>query len=261
MKLSVSQIGWQPQDQESALAIMSAAGFCGLEIAPTMVAGPKPYTPDGRLRGAAFAAEIKEKYGLAVSSMQSIWYGVQGSMFGPERDQLLTYTKDAVLFAAAAGADNMVFGCPKNRILPEGMADGSAVDFFREIGDYASQQGTLFSLEANPADYGTNFMNTTAEAYDMVQRVASPGCRLNVDFGTLLMNGEDANWLRGKVNSIGHVHISEPQLARPRKRAGHMVLADILRQEGYTGYVSIEMRQQPPEILRELCTYVREVFG
>lgn len=54
-------------------------------------------------------------------SMQSIWYGRTEKLFGTEeeRNLLLDYTKSAVDFAAAIGCKNLVFGCPKNRCIPE----------------------------------------------------------------------------------------------------------------------------------------------
>jgi Sugar phosphate isomerases/epimerases len=261
LKLSVSQISWRPQELETALKLLTAYNFDGVEVAPTMLFGATPYTPNCRQQAIDFATEIKLKYNLSVSSMQSIWYGVQGNIFGPERNFLLQYTKDAILFASAIGASNIVFGCPKNRIIPDNTPDDSAIEFFREISDFAFEHDTMLSLEANPADYGTNYMNTTADALDVVYRVSSKSCKLNVDFGTILLNNENVNWLRGKVNSIGHVHISEPNLAILQKRNEHLELAAILREENYAGYVSIEMLSQPLNILDDLCCYLQEVFG
>ena len=261
MKLSVSQIAWQPQELGTALELLAKHNFDGIEVAPTMLFGTNPYTLDGRQQAKKIVAEIKQNYNLIVSSMQSIWYGIQGNIFGSERDFLLQHTRGAVLFASSIGAGNMVFGCPKNRIIPDNTPDDSAIKFFREIGDFAAQNNTTLSLEANPASYGTNYMNTTADALDVVHRVNSLGCKLNVDFGTILINNEDISWLKGKVNDIGHVHISEPHLAVLQKRNAHIKLAEILREENYIGYVSIEMLRQPLHILDDLCSYMQEVFG
>ena len=53
-----------------------------------------------------------------------------------EAAALIDYTKEAILFAEAVGCPNLVFGSPKNRIIPEGKTRGDAVDFFRTIGDF-----------------------------------------------------------------------------------------------------------------------------
>lgn len=239
MKLAVSQIAWQPPQEGQALALLAAQGFAGLEIAPPRLAGASPYLQPGK--AAAFAKQLKARHGLHICSMQSIWYGQSGSMFGRQAQQLLEYTKAAILFAKAAGCKNLVFGCPKNRCLPAGKSPDDALDFFRQLGNFAQLHGRVLALEACPAIYGTNFMNTTAQALEMLAKVNNPGVMLNLDYGAILANGEDVEMLRGQVKYISHVHISQPGLAPIQPHKGHVALAALLRQEGYGGYVSIEM--------------------
>lgn len=259
MRLAASQIGWEPEEESSALDILREHGFKGLEIAPTRVAGPQPYSD---VQSAAdFSAGLRRAFGLSVCSMQSIWFGQSGSMFGPEREALLDYTRQAVLFAEAAGCGNLVFGSPKNRVLPEGVSPNEAVTFFKELGDFAASHGTVIALEANPTLYGTNFINTTAEALAMAEKVDSPGFAVNLDMGTILANNEAVEALKGRVPQLNHVHISEPGLAMLEPRPQHRQLAELLRQEGYTGWVSIEMKAQSLENVDKAAAYVVEVFA
>lgn len=258
MKLAASQIGWAEAELQPALCILQKYGFTGLEIAPTMVAGPQPY--QNLPAAKQFAAELRRQ-GFAVCSMQSLWYGQTGSLFGAERPQLLEYTKQAVVFAGVVGAGNMVFGSPKNRVCPAGASRQTALGFFKEIGDFAAAHNTVFALEANPEVYGTNYINTTAQALATAKKVGSPGCKVNLDVGTMLLNGETVESLQGHIAEINHVHISEPQLAMIEPRALHTQLAALLRQEGYNGYVSIEMKQQPLANLEAAAANLAEVFG
>lgn len=258
MRLAASQIGWEPAVEQAALEILRQAGYTGLEIAPTRVAGEKPYNdPEA---AANFAAAMKRAFSLSICSMQSIWYGQSGSIFGPERDFFIEYTQKAILFAQAAGCGNLVFGCPKNRVLPEGRTGDEAVDFFRQLGGFAARHGAVVALEANPPLYGTNFINTTEEALAMAKRVDSPGFKVNLDMGTIIENGEQVAALAGHVAEINHVHISEPNLVLIEERPQHQALAALLRAEGYGGYVSIEMKAQPLDALKRTAAYVAEVF-
>ncbi len=258
MKLAASQIAWAPTWEREALSILQRLGFGGLEVAPPRIAGPAPYS---RLAEAAvYSGAVRDEYGLAVCSLQSIWYGVVGNMFGAERAYLLEYTKGAVRFAKAMGAGNLVFGCPKNRVKPNGARDAEALPFLKEIADYAAENGTCLSLEANPPVYGTNFMNNTKDAFAVARAVASPGCRVNLDFGTILANGESLDILKGRVGEVNHVHISEEGLAPVQPRAAHRELADILRAEGYEGYVSLEMKAVTLGAFEEAAAYLAEVF-
>lgn len=259
MKLAMSQIAWAQEEEPQVLNCLQQLGYSGVEIAPTIIAGPQPY--DSPEKAQTYARGLREQYGLGVCSLQSIWYGKEGSIFGPEREFFIEYTKKAVLFAEAAGAGNLVFGCPKNRVKPEGADEELAVDFFRQVGDFAARHGTVLALEANPPVYGTNFLNRTEQAMAMAERVASKGCKVNLDFGTILINEEEIEQLNGRTGMLNHIHISEPGLALVKKHRRHQQLADLLRREKYTGYISVEMKQQPLEQVLKTAEYLAEVFG
>ncbi len=266
MKLAVSNIAWGPEQDEVVYSLMKKYGYAGLEIAPTRIFPDRPYD---RLREAQVWAEgLKIRCGLEVPSMQSIWYGRREKLFGFEEDRkvLLGYTKKAIDFAAAVGCRNLVFGCPGNRAVPDGMSTEEAKriagGFFRDIGSYAEPNGIVIGLEANPEIYGTNYINTTREALELVRRVDSPGIRLNLDVGTMVQNGETVRELAGSVGLISHVHISEPGLKPIAARDLHRQLRELLEREGYRGYISIEMgRQEDISGIENVMKYVKEVFG
>ena len=261
MKLSVSNIAWAAHDDALVYEYMRERGFSGLEIAPTRLFPDAPYERAEEAR--RWKEELHRAWGLSVCSMQSIWYGRTERLFGSEeeRQALKDYTKKAIDFAEALGCGNLVFGCPKNRVLPADGEDGIALSFFRELGEYAAAHHTVLAVEANPPLYGTNFLNTTREALDFVERVGSAGCMLNLDLGTMIENGEMPDVLAGREELIHHVHISEPSLRPLRERELHRQLAALLRGASYGGYVSIEVgRQEDPRALASMMDRVREIF-
>lgn len=79
MKLAISNIAFEQKDDEFIYEKLAELGFDGLEIAPTRIIPEKPY--DRLEEAKAFADEIKEKYGLKVVSMQSIWFGISEKIF------------------------------------------------------------------------------------------------------------------------------------------------------------------------------------
>ena len=262
MNLSVSNIAWQAEDDETVYSLMRAYGFCGLEIAPTRIFPEGPY--DRLAEARVWAAGLKDKNGFTVPSMQSIWYGRNEKIFGGDKDRgaLLSYTKKAIDFAAAVGCKNLVFGCPRNRNLPEN-ADGEiAIAFFRELGDYAAAKGTAIGMEANPPIYNTNYINDTASALELIEKVGSDGFKLNLDIGTIIENGESLSTLEGKAALINHVHISEPGLKPIKKRVLHKELLGFLEENGYDGFVSLEMgRGDDLSALEKSLEYIAGIFG
>lgn len=266
MKLALCNIAWLPEEDEQVYRWMKQYGFSGVEIAPTRIVGTLPYE---RLKAAKIWQEEQiSSYGFSIPSMQSIWYGKSEGIFGSDeaRKFLLQYSQRALLFAKTVYCPHLVFGCPKNRVIPAGMTcetvEKLAVNFFRELGESANTHNIVIGMEANPQIYGTNFINTTLEAFKLVQKVDSIGFRINLDVGTMIQNEECPDYLCGKVKTISHVHISEPHLAPIRQRGIHQDLAQCLKEEGYKGFISIEMAR--PESLSELeeaMHYVREIFS
>ena len=91
MKLSASNIGWAAENDEQVWQLLKDLGYQGIEIAPTRVIPENPY--DCPAGAALFAGVMHQKYGFAVPSMQSIWFGKTGNIFNPdEAKELEEYT-------------------------------------------------------------------------------------------------------------------------------------------------------------------------
>ena len=269
MKLSISNIAWDAKDDATVYAMMRKYGYTGLEIAPTRIFETNPYDDLDAVRNWRETFEAKE--GFEIPSMQSIWFGKTQKLFEDEaqRQELSDYTGKAIDFAAAVRCGNLVFGSPKNRALPD-PADKDlwkqGVAFFKKLGDYAGKNGTAIGMEANPAIYNTNYINTTKEALELIRETESDGFLLNLDVGTMLENRENVEILEGNVSAINHVHISEPFL-NPIVTGGdrkhfHGELSAYLRENGYQGYVSVEMgKLEDLSVIDEILAYGKELFG
>ena len=262
MKLSISNIAWGKEDDEEMYKYISNAKFDAIEIAPTRIIEKNPYS---HLKQAKqFAQELKEKYNLNISSMQSIWYGKNEKIFNSaeERKELINYTKKAIDFAEVINCNNLVFGCPKNRVINDFNKDYEiSIDFFEEIGEYAKNKKIKFSIEPNPSIYNTNFITETTEAFDIVKKINSSGIAVNLDIGTMIQNNETIDILKDNVNYINHVHISEPNLEFIKHRNIHSDIINLLKNNNYSGYVSIEMKNQNNIIkVKEIIDYISKII-
>lgn len=258
MRLSISNIAWSADEDRQIYGLMRQNGYSGLEIAPTRFFPDAPY--DRLTDMSLLAGELREKYGLSVCSMQSILYGKDQNLFDEEGSaELIAYLNRAFSFGEAAGGCNFVFGCPRNRSVPVGKTAGDSISFFERSAVLAMEHGCVLSLEANPPMYGTNFINTTEEAFRFAGKV--PGLKVNLDLGTMIDRQEDPRIIEDNLYLVNHVHVSEPGLAPIQPRELHGQVARILREGGYEGYVSIEMKKTDTEIIKETLEYVRSIFG
>ncbi len=263
MKYSISNIAWDARHDGEMYNFLKDRGFEGIEIAPTRLFA-NPY--DNLETAHQYMHMLKNKYGLQVSSMQSIWYGVQQSIFGSDRDRayLIDYTKKAILFARAMGIKNLVFGSPRNRNMPDGDKKAYreiAKAFFKELGDFAEENGTTLSLEPNPVIYNTNFLNHTKETCEFVKEIDSPGLKVNIDMGTMIYNKENPHLVKTYKTVINHIHISAPHLEYIGPCKEYETLKKVLGKIEYDGYISIEMKNQGDiEKVKQAVLYLKEAF-
>lgn len=262
-QLSASNIGWAKEDDETVYAAMQAAGFTGLELAPTRIFPAPAYE---HLNGAAlFGGYLKNRWGFAVPSIQSIWYGQTGSIFSAaDHEALLNYTAEAFAFAHALHCPSLVFGCPKNRTLPAGHETDPAVlavgeEFLDRAGTLAARWGVRLALEPNAPEY-TNYLNTTGEVLALLKKLDNPGLALNFDLGAVLSAGDRVADFAADMHWVSHVHISEPGLAPIQKRPEHRDLALLLGAVGYKGFVSIEMGKTGINGVLQALGMVKEIF-
>lgn len=260
IQLAASNIGWKKEDDDRIYAKMKALGYTGLEIAPTRIFETQPYD---RLNAAAlFAGYIWQQYGFTIPSMQSILNGRGENLFDPAGAQALTgYLDKAYAFARACRCGSLVFGCPRNRSIPEGKTIFDADDFFRENGYLAARQGVTLALETVPPCYNTNLLNRTADTFQYVRHLNTEGLSVNLDLGAMLTNGEMLADIVNDLALVSHIHISEPGLAPIRPRSIHRELALLLKGLGYTGFVSIEMKTTDADTMEAALEYVAEVFA
>lgn len=252
MKVAVSNLAWDAEEDERIAHLMRSLGIAGLEIAPTRI-WDSPLDSSKRQR-----SEVRRRWhdrGIAIVSLQALLFGRPDLvLFESEvkRQSTLDYLRGIIELAADLGATRLVFGSPRNRAkgpMTRDKADELALLFFRAIGDSAVDSGVVFCLEPNPAEYDCDWITTVEDGHRFVTRVGHPGIGLNADSGGITLAGEDpATVIRQAVDRIAHIHISEPQLA-PIGTGGvdHARFAEVLRANGYTGWVSVEMRPPPSE--------------
>jgi xylose isomerase domain protein TIM barrel len=263
MKLSISNIAWDTSNDVKIYDLIKKYGFEGLEIAPTKIMGKNPY---GKLKEIKeWKEKIKKRYNLRISSIQSIWFGRTENLFDSKEEEniLIDYTKKAIDFANVIECKNLVFGSPKNRNVNNGKNSENQIEIFETLGEYAYKKNTVIGMEANPKIYNTNYINDTKSALKLVKKINSKGFLLNLDLGTMILNNENLlEILQGNINYINHVHISEPWLKIIEKREMHKILRNILLEENYEGFVSIEMAKiDEIKKIEEVVKYVKKIFG
>ncbi len=248
MKLSVSNIAWNPEEEEEVFELLLANGVSGVEVAPTKI---WPAWQGADLETVKQYRSNIEKKGLEIPALQAILFDKpELQVFGDSETQslLIAHLGMVAALANTLGAQILVFGSPKNRNrgdLSTEQAFAEGVNFFRRVGEVCIEHGTKLCLEPNPSCYDCNFMTHWHEVSEMVLKVSHPGVCLHLDTACITLAGDNVvaaiNECAGKIS---HFHVTEPNLGDFSKPIlDHAEIGRTLRESNYEGYLSIEMRR------------------
>ncbi|MFO0800322.1 MAG: sugar phosphate isomerase/epimerase family protein [Gemmataceae bacterium] len=267
MKLAVSNIAWPAAEQAAVLVALRELGVAAVEVAPTkLFADPSAVSPADVDAARGWWAD----QGFAVVAAQALLFGRPDlTLFESveARERTLDYLAGVLATCGRLGATACVFGSPKNRRrgeLLEVEARDTAVSFFRRLAAHAADAGTMVVLEANPPRYGADFVTRAGEAIELVRAVDHPAFRLHLDTACMTLAADP---IRETFDAgfalLGHIHVSEPDLAAPGPGGAvdHPAFAGELKRRGYEGWVSLEMREPTPFAFDALLDAVRYVGG
>jgi len=118
-RLAVSNLAWEPDQDDKIAKLLRSEHVTGIEIAPTKW---RPRPLEATAADVAAYRRAWDDRGLTIVSLQSLLFGRPDlQLFGDDtvRRAMLDYLRGMVDLAVALGAGVLVFGSPKNRLRGE----------------------------------------------------------------------------------------------------------------------------------------------
>ena len=256
--------GW---DHRRVCEFVAGLGYRGLEIAPFTLAGRVTDVSPERRRELRRQAE---DCGLTLFGLHWLLARTEGLMLtSPDtavRQATADYLAALARCCADLGGDVLVFGSPAQRRVPDGKTRAEAVDYavdsFRRARGPIADAGVRLCLEPLAAPEA-DFINTCAEAVEILDRIGDPHFLLHLDVKA--MSSEETpipELIRRHAGRTGHFHANDANRRGPGFGAVDFVpIFRALRQSGYNGWVSVEVfdyTPNPETIARESLRYMRE---
>ncbi len=247
MKLSLCNEVIRDLSFAEQCAFAAAVGYQGLEIAPfTLSDTPQDLDADALAK----LRQALRTEGLACSSLHWLLVAPPGlsitSAEPARRERTVAVMCRLVEIAAELGAEVLVHGSPTQRTLPDGdeaAARDRAIDCFCAAAEAAEAAGVIYCLEPL-ARRETNFINTLAEAAEIVEAVGSPAFRSMIDCSAAAIEEGDVAALLDRHldgNLIAHIQANDPNRRGPGEgelRFGPILAA--LQRHRYNGWVAVE---------------------
>lgn len=256
--------GW---DHPRVCRFVAELGYQGLEIAPFTLARSIEEVPAERRRELRRQAE---DHGLTLLGLHWLLAKTEGLQLTAADAAVRQKTADylAALARACAdlGGDVLVFGSPAQRRIPTGASRAQAVDYavdtFRRAQNGIADSGVTLCLEPL-AKAEADFINTCAEAVEILDRLAHPSFRLHLDVKA--MSAEETpipELIHRHAARTGHFHANDANRRGPGFGSVDFVpILRALRDSGYAGWVSVEVFDYSPDaetIARESLRYLRD---
>jgi sugar phosphate isomerase/epimerase len=170
-------------------------------------------------------------------------------LVGPEINEtaLLTHTQKVFERSKHAGIKLIVWGSGGARRVPEGYSKTKATQEFvniaRKVSEQAAQYDITLALE-NLNTQETNFINTVAEALQIVKQVNHKNFRLCADIYHMLRENEPASVLLQTKGYLVHCDVAEKENRTPPGTAGDDFTPYLkaLKQIEYAGAIVLECR-------------------
>ncbi len=248
MRFSLCNEVLRPLPFAAQCEMAAAMGYDGLEVAPFTLGDAPHRIPSAKRRALRRQAEDA---GLVVTGLHWLLVAPEGLSIVSEDAGIRQQTADVIAalceLCADLGGSYLVHGSPAQRALPAGQeaeAAKRAEDMLAQAANAAERAGVVYCLE--PLHRGeTNFVNTIAEAAEIVRRIGNPHFRTMLDCSAAGLS-ETASvpdllkqWLPS--NLIAHVQVNDPNRQGPGQ--GEMQFAPILaalKAGGYAGDVAVE---------------------
>jgi D-psicose/D-tagatose/L-ribulose 3-epimerase len=259
MKLAVSNLAWNPEDETDALNLLTTLGVQGVEVAPSRIA---PWNQLSHQRLRDYRTKLAD-HNLSIPALQSILYNKPNlQLFQNHFPLFAVHMKVVLQIAETLGAQTAVFGSPNNRrrnSLPLLSAHLAAAYRFKQLGDLAKIHNVSLAIEPIPAIYGCDFLTNWHGTLKLTQAINHTNIHIHLDTACVFMAGDN---ITDAITTCHphHFHIAEPNLVPIADSPIHRLAADALHSIHYSRWVSIEMRAVPLDVLRRSIEVVQSVY-
>lgn len=253
MKFAICHELFTDWDWGRQCRFIAETGYTGIEVAPFMLGeriGEVPLETRQTMRKQA------ADFGLRVIGLHWLLAKTEGLHLTTADASVRKATADYLVELGEAcadlGGDLMVFGSPFQRNLEEGVsreqAYANAAEVFQGALPKIAERGVRICMEPlTPKE--TDFVNTCAEAMELIEMVGEPNFCLHQDVKAML--GAEADPLPVLIDRFkehtGHFHVNDTNLLGPGMgETDYVPIFAALLESGYDGWVSVEVFDYAP---------------
>jgi sugar phosphate isomerase/epimerase len=253
MKFAICQELFEDWDWDRQCRFIAEVGYSGIEVAPFALASRIGEVSARRRKELRQQAEAQ---GLSIIGLHWLLAKTEGFHLTSAEPAVRRATADYLVQLAEGcadlGGELMVFGSPKQRDLAPGMTHeeglAHAEEIFRAALPTLADRGVRLCLEPLTPNE-TNFLNTCAQAQELIDRIDHPNFCLHQDVKAMLLAETKSvpELIAEYAGRVGHFHANDTNLLGAGMGETDFVpiFAALLRAK-YSGWVSVEVFDYQP---------------
>lgn len=253
MKFAICQELYDNVPWYEQCRLIAAAGYGGIEVAPFSIAADlQSVSPSVFSEMRKVAAE----HGLEIIGLHWLLAKTGGYYLTSPDSAVRRATAKYLSFLADVcgqlGGTVMVFGSPQQRNLLPGVSREQAIEYAAEVfaaaaPAFAAAGVTLCVEPLTPKE--TDFINTCAQAVQLIDRVGHPAVMLHQDVKAML--GAESDSIPVLIDRhrdlCRHFHVNDTNLLGPGMGdTNYHPILSALQSSGYSGWVSVEVFDYSP---------------
>jgi len=270
MKFAICQELFEDWDWERQCKVASEIGYTGLEVAPFAISDQIADVSTEELE--TYRKQAAD-HGLEIIGLHWLLAKTEGLHLTTADSAVRKATADYLAMlgnvCADLGGDLMVLGSPFQRNLEEGMSRETAYQNAAEVLKSAmprmADRNVRICMEPLTTKE-TDFVNTCADAMELIEMVNEPNLVLHQDVKAML--GAESESLPDLIHKfaphVGHFHVNDTNLLGPGMGdTDYAPIMKALLESNYQGWVSVEVFDYSPgceKIARESFEYMQEIL-
>lgn len=270
MKFAICHEMFEDWPWEKQCQVISEIGYTGIEAAPFALTDNVNTVSDDQLKQYRQQAE---DHGLEIIGLHWLLAKTEGLHLTTQDAAVRKKTSEYFVklgdMCAKLGGDLMVLGSPFQRNLEEGITREQAYQNAAEVLKGAmpalADQGVRICMEPlTPKE--TNFVNTCAEAMELIELVDEPNLVLHQDVKAMV--GAESKPVAEVIHEFapytGHFHVNDTNLLGPGMgETEYEPIFQALLDTHYDGWISVEVFDYSPgseKIARESFDFMQDLL-
>jgi sugar phosphate isomerase/epimerase len=255
IKISICNELFQGWPIEKVFEYAAQLGYDGVEIAPYTLADSVTEISPKRRKAIWQAAEEK---GIEIVGLHWLLAKPEG-LYINHPDEIIRiktqeYIEALIHFCADIGGKILVHGSPHQRTIQEGWDEQESWNFAKETFKVclkAARERSVFYCIEPLSHTWTNFINTVAEATQLVKEVRHPNFKMVFDCRSASVQEESVSeallWAL-ESGYLRHIHVNDINGRGPGFGETDFVpILKMLIKNGYKGYISVEVFDFSPD--------------